>query len=785
MQKTFFGESLLSKRIYHVIHELGIDLFDAMSAIQESYKSHFASIEEKDIPILKKKLQEAGVLTFPDLKEEIKESISISASSKDKVKKISRKISLEENCKKTVKKDITPKKVRKETTFKKSEVLKKNRFKNESKRKKDRKVKGYNQNQDEESYDIEIERGLESVRKTLHGAMYSSGKSASQRRVKRQRKAHKKNRKKRIYKNTPKPTSISIDFPTNIKKISQISGIKVNNMVVSFMNKGDMISQSQQLTKDQVSFISQHFDIEIHLKQQKTVEENIQNIETSKRNRSKRCPVVTVMGHVDHGKTSLLGKIRQKSLKNEAGGITQNIGAYSVHHNDEPITFIDTPGHQAFTAMRSRGAKITDIVVLVVAADDSVRPQTLEAISHAKDAGVEIVVAINKIDKSNSDPEQVKQDLSEHGLRPVAWGGSTEYIETSAITGQGIEELLQTILDVSEILELKAASEGKSFGYILDSKIDKKKGILTTILPFGGKLNKGDVIFSGDSYCKVRRMTNSHGHSLSFVAPGHPVEVSGFSTLPLPGGKFFVCSLEEAKKAIEDRNYRSKIDQNKSISLNEDVFAKKGKTLSFIIRCGSKGVSEVIKSSLVDLSNSEIKIDVQQCLVGEVSENDLFLASVKKSFVIAFNTQIQSSALIKSKNDNIPIYEFDVIYSLIDFVKEKMENNLDDIIEYISVGKSIIRKVFKSSKLGVIAGCYVDEGFLKKGNIAKVYRDKKIIFEGKINSLKRFEKTVSEVKVNYECGCVLENFSDFKEGDIIECIETKITKRKLSDVDPL
>ena len=492
-----------------------------------------------------------------------------------------------------------------------------------------------------------------------------------------------------------------------------------------------------------------------------------------------RPPVVTIMGHVDHGKTTLIDAIRNSNLvAGEVGGISQEIGAYQKEINGHKITFIDTPGHEAFTAMRSRGASVTDIVVLVVAADDGVMPQTIEAIDHAKAAGVPIIVAINKIDKAGADPERVKTELMQHDVISEDYGGDVICVEISAKQKKNIEGLLEAILTVSELAELKANPDRYAMGTVLEAKLDKNEGPKATLLIQNGTLKEGDFLVVGTSYGKARRMTNEFKKVQQVALPSTPVAVIGLSEVPLAGDRFMAFSMEsEAKEIATKRKLikESKERNQTSAASLEDLFnmAKEGKmqNINIIIKADSTGSAEAVKSSLEKLTNDEVKINIVRATSGAITESDVLLASASHAIIYGFNVRPDSKTRAKAEEEGVEIRLHRIIYALIEEIQAAMKGMLAPTLVESVTGQADVRKLFKVSKLGTIAGCMVVDGVIKANSPIRVIREGIVVYEGKLASLQRGKDSVKEVKSGFECGMMIENFNDIKEADIIEGYE--------------
>ncbi len=490
------------------------------------------------------------------------------------------------------------------------------------------------------------------------------------------------------------------------------------------------------------------------------------------------------MGHVDHGKTSLLDAIRETSVvSGEAGGITQHIGAYQVKANDRLITFIDTPGHAAFTEMRARGAEVTDIVIIIVSAEDGVKPQTVEAIDHAKAAKVPIIVAINKIDLPNANPDKVLTELNDAGLVPEEWGGDVLVNKISAKTKQGIDELLETILLVADMQELKANPNRYATGSVIEARLDKNIGSVATLLVQNGTLRLGDPIVVGVNYGKVRTLKNDKGEDIAIALPSTPVEITGLSALPVAGDRFMTFETEkEARKVSDERKLRAKEENtNKAGMTLEDLFkeVKDGaKTISVVLKTDVKGSEEAIKQSLSKIDSHGVKVDVIRSGVGTITESDIVLANASKAIIIGFNVRPSNKTMDFAKEYGVDIRLHNVIYKIIEELEEAILGMLDPEYEEKVLGSAEVRQLFKFSKVGTIAGSFVLDGVIKNGDKARIVRDGIVIYDGNIGSIQRGKDKATEVKIGIECGITIENFDDIKEGDIIECYTMEEVKRK-------
>jgi translation initiation factor IF-2 len=585
----------------------------------------------------------------------------------------------------------------------------------------------------------------------------------------------------------PKEKKIKIYETIQVSELAKLMGVKVSELIKKSLQMGMPITANQSIDADTAAILADEFGYQV---EKAPIEEEIllQYTPPSPEELKPRPPVITVMGHVDHGKTTLLDAIRKTDVvSREAGGITQHIGAYTVKLEDgRVITFIDTPGHEAFTSMRARGAQVTDIVILVVAADDGVMEQTKEAIEHAKAAGVPIVVAINKIDKPDANPERVKSQLAELGLVPEDWGGDTLMANISARNKIGIEDLLELVLLQAEMLELKAAYDRPARGRIIESKLDKGRGPVATVLVQEGTLREGDVFVSGLTYGRVRAMFDSHGNRVKEATPSVPVEVLGFEELPQAGDDFIVLDSEEkARKVAEYRQRKAReaqVAKEAKISL-EKLFEKlkegELKELNIVLKADTQGTLEALQASLQKLSTDKVKVNIIRSAIGAISESDVMLAAASNAIVIGFNVKPTSQARDAAKREGVDIKFYNVIYQLLDDVKKAMAGLLEPKIVEEVKGVAEVRATFKIPKVGIVAGCYVKEGVINRNHNVRVIRDGIVVYTGKIGSLKRFKDDVREVAAGYECGLRIEGFQDIKVGDIIEAFEVKEVTQEL------
>lgn len=572
----------------------------------------------------------------------------------------------------------------------------------------------------------------------------------------------------------------------SVADLSQKLGVKASEIIKKLMGLGIMATVNQLIDTDAVGLIAQDYDYEVE--STAVLEENLmETSEAAAGELAPRAPVVTVMGHVDHGKTSLLDAIRQTNVvRGEAGGITQHIGAYHVHLDKGDVTFLDTPGHEAFTAMRARGAKATDIVILVVAADDGVMPQTIEAINHAKAAGVPIIVAINKIDLPQADPGKIKQELTTYGLVSEEWGGDTIFIEVSAKKGIKIKELLEMILLQAEVLELKANHTAAARGVVVEAKLDKGRGPVSTVLIQDGSLKVGDAIVSGMHYGRIRAMINDWGKRVDEAGPSMPIEIQGLSGVPQAGDLFVTVKDEATARQIAAIRERKNIDKDRmktaKVSLT-DLYDKisKGevKELNLVIKADVQGSIEAVKETLAKLSTEAVKIKVIHSAVGGINEGDIMLASASNAIVVGFNVRPDSKAQNLSEKESVDLRLYTIIYNLVDEIKAAMEGMLAPVIKEEIVGRASVREVFRITKVGIVAGCYVTDGKAVRSSKVRLIRDNVVIYDGKLAALKRFKDDVKEVASGYECGMSIEGYNDIKVGDIFELYALREEAAKL------
>ena len=586
------------------------------------------------------------------------------------------------------------------------------------------------------------------------------------------------------------PVIHEVEIPESISvaELAQRMAIKGNEVVKVLFNMGAMVTINQVIDQDTATLVVEELGhVARPVTEAEMDEKLLADEKASDGELVSRSPVVTIMGHVDHGKTSLLDYIRRtKVADGEAGGITQHIGAYSVATDKGTITFLDTPGHAAFTAMRARGAQATDIVVLVIAADDGVMPQTIEAIQHAKAAGVPLVVAINKMDRENADPERVKNELSQHEVIPEEWGGEQLFVNVSAQTGDGVDTLLETILLQSEVMDLKAVAEGPAQGIVIESSLEKGRGAVATLLVKSGTLKQGDMIIAGEEYGRIRNMFDESQKSIKSAGPSSPAVVLGLSKTPAAGDDFLAVKNErKAREVAEFRQTKTRDAKlaQQQISKLEDMFSQMQdgdeQTVSVIIKSDVHGSAEALRDSLIKLSNEEVKVKVLGSGVGGITETDATLAAASKAVIIGFNVRADAAARAAIKESGVDVRYYSIIYEAIDDVKAALSGLLKPEIREQIVGLAEVKEVFRSPKLGDIAGSIVTEGLLRKSNPIRVLRDNVVIYEGELESLRRFKDDVNEVKSGTECGIGVKNYNDVKVGDQIECYERVEVARTL------
>ncbi len=580
---------------------------------------------------------------------------------------------------------------------------------------------------------------------------------------------------------------VTIPETISVSELAQKMSIKSSELIKAMMNLGTMVTINQVIDQDTAAIVVEELGHSPVMLKEESVEDELVQEGTDDRPSVPRSPVVTIMGHVDHGKTSLLDFIRRsKVAEGEAGGITQHIGAYHVETDKGTLSFLDTPGHAAFTAMRARGAKVTDIVVLVVAADDGVMPQTIEAIQHARAAEVPIIVAVNKIDRPDSDPERIKQELANHEVIPESWGGDTIFVNLSAKTGEGVEELLESLVLQSEVLELKAPDSGPARGVVIEARLDKGRGPVASVLVQAGLLKKGDIILAGQEFGRVRGLYDQTGQEIQQAGPSIPVEVLGLSGTPNAGDEALVVPDERKAREIaqfrqvKDREVRLARQQAAKLdNIFDQMTEGKVDVLNIVIKADVQGSVEALRDTLIDLSMDEVKVNVVTAATGGISETDVNLAIASKAIVIGFNVRADAAARRIIENEGVDLHYFSIIYEVIDTVKQAISGMLSPEVREEIIGIAEVRDVFRSKKLGAIAGCIVSEGVVRRSSPIRVLRDSVVIYEGELESLRRFKDDVSEVKSGTECGIGVKNYNDVKVGDQIEVFERTLVERTI------
>jgi translation initiation factor IF-2 len=583
---------------------------------------------------------------------------------------------------------------------------------------------------------------------------------------------------------------IRVNSGSTVKDVAEYLGVAVPEVIKKLMSLGEMATLTQTLSDDAIQVLADEFDKQIEIVHAADDVEVEPVFEDAEEDLIERPPVVTIMGHVDHGKTSLLDAIRETEVvAGEAGGITQHIGAYQVHHAGKEITFLDTPGHEAFTAMRARGARVTDLAVIVVAADDGVKPQTEEAIDHAKAAEVPIVVAVNKIDKEGAQPERVRTEMTQHGLQPAEWGGEIEFVDVSAKTHDGLDTLLDTIQVVTDLEELKANSGAEASGTVIESKLDPGRGPVVTVLIQRGTLRVGDALVAGAHFGRVRAMHDFTGNKLKRGTPGQPVEVLGFDGVPEAGELVRVVENERrARQLAGERANRLKTEalarrSGRKVSL-EDVFklAQEGtvKELGLVVKADVAGSLEAIEDEIAKLPQQEVKVNIIHRGVGGINESDVMLAAASEGVILAFNVRPVGDARHIAEREGVEIRSYSVIYRAIEELRAAMQGMLEPAEVESTLGQAEVRQLFKASRIGTIAGSFVTEGKVTRGARVRVVREGTVIFDTTIDSLRRFNEDVREVSSGFECGIVLTNFQDLREGDVLETYETRQVERELS-----
>jgi len=798
--------------------ELGVSADDVLEQLHKLYVDAVgekSKVDDKIAALVRIKLGGSKVLEKPKKEKKTKIVVTLKdkkggkkKKEKDDVKKEKKtkdkkdvekkketsekkKLEKEESTKKVVETPVSASGVRKLQIVKKAEVAPKKSTEEESKKK----TKG--------KPDIEIvEKGkIPKLAKQKKAERNKKPTIEIVEKVSRPKKHSRYNRKVEVVdlsaKSSPQaaarktPQKVPIHLPVNVRTLGPIINVKPNMIIQYLMKKGATININQDLGEDVIRDIMKFFGYEMEVPETiESIEKDLftENQESSKAKSVSRAPIVTFMGHVDHGKTSLLDYIRKTMVtKGEKGGITQHIGAYKVQTAKGAVTFLDTPGHAAFTAMRARGANATDVIVLVVAADDGIMPQTKEAIGHARAAGVSIVVAINKCDLPGANPDKVKQELQAEGFVPEEWGGTTIMVEVSALTGEGVDGLVDMLMLESEMLELKGNPALKARGVVIESKKTPGQGLIVTLLVQNGTLRLNDVVLCGSFYGKVKAMLNDRGERTLEVPPATPVEIMGLQGLPEAGEEFFVVKDEKRAKILsllkQNQMKKRSMAKDQRATL-EDLHARilegSVKELKIILKADVQGSLEALKHSLQELSDEEVKLDIILDGVGNINESDAMLAAVSNAIIIGFHVKVDSKAEILAKSEKIDIYKYDVIYEATEDVKAAMEGLLEPEERETFQGTAQVREVFSSSKAGKVAGCYMTKGTLHRRDRIRVKRGVEIIFDGEIDSLKRFKDDVKEVKEGFECGLSVKGFNNIIKGDLIDGYIIEKIARRLS-----
>ena len=582
------------------------------------------------------------------------------------------------------------------------------------------------------------------------------------------------------------PTVVKIPDEITVGELASRMKKTVGEVIKCLMKNGVMAAMNQTIDFDTAEFVATEMGCKVEKEVTVTIEERIidDHIDTAEELET-RAPVVVVMGHVDHGKTSTLDAIRKTSVTaGEAGGITQHIGAYTVDVNGQMITFLDTPGHAAFTSMRARGAKSTDIAILVVAADDGIMPQTVESINHAKAAEVPIIVAINKMDKPTANPDKIKEQLTKYDLVPEEWGGDTIIVPISAKTGMGLEELLEMVLLTAEVQELKANPNRRAKGIVIEARLDKNRGPVATLLMQNGTLNQGDIVIAGTAVGRVRVMTNDKGRTIKSAGPSVPVEITGLAEVPSPGDEFNAVTDERmARELVEQRKQAAKdalAQMAQKVTL-DNLFSRMQegamKTLNLIVKADVQGSAEAVKASLEKVSNEEVRVKVIHAGVGAINESDVLLASTSGAIIIGFNVRPDGGAQASAQRTNVDMRFYRVIYDAIDEIEAAMKGMLAPKFEEVVLGHAEVRQTYKVSAIGTVAGCMVKDGKVTRDGQVRILRDNIVIYEGEIGSLQRFKDAAKEVTAGYECGMTIAGYNDIKEFDIFECFAMQEVKR--------
>ena len=669
-------------------------------------------------------------------------------------------------------------------------ILLDNEIENSNDYAEDKEIDNYNEEQFEDSYDEELDEvPVKEIVKNNKKIVRNKPDNRESRKnddfAKQKKEMYKHKEKLQSNVSTDDDTIVLYTEGMNVTDFANVLHKNVAEVLKKLMSLGKIMNLNAAIDFETAEILA--LDFGKTLKKDSTRDEtNFEELEIidDEKDLVPRPPVITIMGHVDHGKTTLLDTIRKTNVAlGEAGGITQHIGAYQIVYNDRPITFIDTPGHAAFTEMRARGASVTDIVIIIVAADDGVMPQTKEAIDHAKAAGVPIVVAVNKIDKPNANPDRVMTEMSQNGITPDVWGGDTLFVNISAKTGEGIPELLDNLLLIADMQELKANPNRYASGTVIESKMDKALGVVSTVLIQNGTLRLGDAVVVGNYAGKIRTLKNDKGENLVEATPSMPVSITGISESPSAGDKFMAFENEKKAKAISEQRIaaarKKAINTSTSVSL-DDLFGRieaGEKEINVILKADVKGSEEAVKNSLLKLDVEGIRVNVIRSSIGAISESDIVLAAASNALIIGFNIRPNNKIMEYAKEKGVDIRLYNIIYKVVEEMEAAMKGKLEPIYEEKVLGQAEVRKLFKFSKVGTIAGSYVTDGIIRRDAKARVIRYSVVIYDGNIGSIAREKDQVKEVKQGLECGITIEGFNDIKEGDIIEAYENVEVKR--------
>lgn len=627
---------------------------------------------------------------------------------------------------------------------------------------------------EEEDYN-EVREERELVKSKKKQNNYSNNKSNKNDKFKKNKKEMYKHKEKLMENVASLDNVVLYREGMTVKDLAEMLSVSASEVIKKLFMLGLMVNINSSIDFDTANIIVSEYDKELKKEEVADVT-NFEEFEIvdDPKDLVPRAPVITIMGHVDHGKTTLLDTIRKTHVaEGEAGGITQHIGAYQINYNGRLLTFIDTPGHAAFTEMRARGAKVTDIVIIIVAADDGVMPQTKEAIDHAKAASVPIIVAVNKMDKPDANMDRIMTEMAQNGITPDTWGGDYMFVPISALTGMGVDELLQRILLLADLNDYKANPNRYASGTVLETKVDKNMGVVSTILIQNGTLRLGDSIVAGVTHGRVRTLKNDMDEDLTFALPGMPVSITGLNDSPSAGDKFFVFENEKKARSVAEQrllNLKEKgMNVSKSLSL-DDIFAKINegiKEINIVLKADVKGSEEAVKNSLLKIDVSGVKINIIRSGIGTITESDVILAQASNAIILGFNIRPNNKIMEIAKDKKVDIRLYNIIYKLVEEIESAMKGVLDPEYEEVMLGNAEVRKIFKFSKIGTIAGSYVTDGVIKRDAQARVIRDGIVIYDGKINSIAREKDQVKEVKQGLECGITIENFNDIKENDII------------------